>query len=159
VSAKQAVKFQNTCYMQCKIWGFPEQCVKDSCLLWCHWVSVSPCFKEMHCHHHYERSKSPENPLFTLPDPDMKAVWSFKKSRNTILAQCHISENQNPNGTYLLNKMAKSKGGVAAQKAQSIYEIQQPWDLFNQQEQRILVLLLIILKWGFITTSHIHSNI
>jgi len=59
----------------------------------------------------------------------------------------------------LLNKIAKSSGGVAAHNAQTVSEIHQPCDLFNQQEQQTLVLLLMILKWCFITTSHVHSNI
>ena len=92
------------------------------------------------------KAKSPENLFYTLPDPDMKAVQSFSMSRNTNSAQCHISEDQNPHGTNLLNKMAKSNGGVAAHNAQTVSELQQPCDLFNQQDQQILVLLLMILK-------------
>jgi hypothetical protein len=99
----------------------------------------------MQCHH-LERSRSPENLLYTLPDPDMKAVQSFNMSRNTNLAQWHIPGDQNPHGTNLLNKMAKSNGGVAAHNARTVSEIQQPCNLFNQQEQRILVLLMMILK-------------
>jgi hypothetical protein len=98
----------------------------------------------MQCHH-LQRSRSTENLLYTLPDPDMKAVQSFSMSTNTNSAQCHISEDQNPHGTNLLNKMTKSNGGVAAHNAQTASEIQQPCDLFNQQEQRILVLLLMMI--------------
>jgi hypothetical protein len=108
-------------------------------------LRVSPCFKEMQCHH-LQKSRSPQNLLYTLPDPDMKAVKSFHMSRNTNSAQWHISEDQNLLGTNLLNKMAKSNGGVAANKAQTVCEIQQPCYLFNQQQQRILVLLLMIVK-------------
>jgi len=96
-------------------------------------LRVSPCFKEMQCHH-LQRSRSPENLFYTLPDPDMKAVQSLNLSRNTNLGQWHISEDQNPHGTYILNKMAKCNGGVAGQNAQTVSEIQQPCDLFNQQE-------------------------
>jgi hypothetical protein len=102
-------------------------------------------FKEMQCHH-LQRSRGSENLLYTLPDPDMKAVQSFSMSRNTNLAQWHIPEDQNPHGTNLLNKMAKCNGGVAAHNARTVSKIQQPCDLFNQQEQRILVLLMMILK-------------
>jgi len=120
-------------------------------------LRVSPCFKEMQCHH-LQSVRSPENLLYTLPDPDVKAVQSFNMSRNTNLAWWHISEDQNLHGTNLLNKMAKSNGGVAAHNAQTVSERQQPRDLFNQQEL-ILVLLLMILRCRFITTSHVHSNI
>jgi len=106
---------------------------------------VSPCFKEMQCHH-LQRSRSPENLFYTLPDPDMKAVQSFNMSRNTNLGQWHISKDQNPHGTYILNKMAKYNGGVAAQNAQTVSETQQSRDLFNQQDQQILVQLQMILK-------------
>jgi hypothetical protein len=98
----------------------------------------------MQCHH-LQRSRSPENLLYTLPDPDMKAVQSFNKSRNTNSAQWHTSEDLNPHGTNLLNKMAKSNNGVAAHNAQTVSEILQLCNLFNQQEQQILVLLLMIL--------------
>jgi hypothetical protein len=88
-------------------------------------LRVSPCFKEMQCHN-LQSSRSPENLLYTLPDPDVKAVQSFNMSRNTNMAWWHISEDQNLHGTNLLNKMAKSNGGVAAHNALTESERQQP---------------------------------
>jgi hypothetical protein len=88
----------------------------------------------MQCYH-LQRSRSPENLLYTLPDPDMKAVKSFSMSRNTNLGQWHISEEQNPLVHTFLTRVAKHNGGVAAQNAQTVSEIQQPCDLLNQQEQ------------------------